>query len=189
MKLDQLEIVGLPKSFKVYNTVDYLYPKGEEPDLEDIIYDEYLVACDEEKGEDAIVVFKYGESTTGVYLLHNTLSQSMSLHLSPWAVEVDVLLYADIVNAVMKKHPRAKLYDKFAPLKNISDEDVERMISDRKKFLKRMLTTKKEFTMEGLHHNYTLCPEHLRPASSIDMQVFGLQRTFTRMQWETSEEE
>ena len=42
--------------------------------------------------------------------------------------------------------------------------------------------------MEGLNSSFTLAVEHLRPASSVDMQVFELQRMFTKMQWETPEE-
>ena len=189
MKFNQLEIVGLPKSFRIYKAVDYLYPEGKELTPEEVIYDEYPAECDEDKGEDASVVFKYNESTTGVYILHSRPAQLFTLCLSPWAVEADVLLYAGIINAVLKKHPRAKLYDKYAPLKEITTDDVERMISDRKKYLKKMLTTKNEFTMEGINHDFTLCPEHLRPASSIDMQVFELQRMFAKMQWDNSEEE
>lgn len=188
MKYDKLEIIGLPKSFAIYKATDYLYPDNHEPTLEEIVYDEYPAECDEEKGEDASVIFKYDESSTGVYTVHNRISQSLSLFLSKWAVEADVRLYGALINAILKKHPRAKLYDKYAPLKGLTDDDVEQMVSDRNKYLKKLLQTKEGFTMEGLNSDFTLKVEHLKPASSIDMQVYELQQMFTMMQWENDEE-
>ena len=55
MKYDKLTIMGLPKKFKVYYALDYLYPDGQLPDNpDDILYDEWPVECDE--GEDAMMV-------------------------------------------------------------------------------------------------------------------------------------
>ena len=100
-----------------------------------------------------------------------------------------MLLYAAFVNAVLAKHKRARLYDKYAPLKGLTEDDVHQMIKDRKAYLKRLLTTKDGFTMEGLNADFTLQVAHLRPAISPDMQVLELQRQFVRMQWEIGEEE
>ena len=47
-------------------------------------------------------------------LVHTLHLQTLSVHLSPWASEADVLLYADFVNALLRKHKRARLYDKYA---------------------------------------------------------------------------
>ena len=95
-----------------------------------------------------------------------------------------MLLYAAFVNAVLAKHKRARLYDKYAPLKNLTDDDVRQIVKDRKAYLKRLLKTKEGFTMEGLNANYTLKVAHLRPAISPDIQVLELQRQFVEMQWE-----
>ena len=186
MRYKQHEIVGLPKTFKVYHTLDYLRPQGVELPPECLTQDFHPLEWDKE--ERGIIAFKYNESATGVEILHDMHLQTLSLYLSEWAVEADVLLYVDIVNAVLKKHPRSKLYAKYDILKGLTDLDANRMITERKRYLKRTLINKDHFTMEGLNSSFTLAVEHLRPASSVDMQVFELQRMFTKMQWETPEE-
>ena len=135
------------------------------------------------------LLFKYNESATGIYLVHTQHLQALALELSPLASEADVLLYAAFVNAVLAKHKRARLYDKYAPLKGLTDDDVLRMIKDRKAYLKRLLATKDGFTMEGLNADFTLQVAHLRPAISPDMQVLELQQQFVAMQWEIEEDE
>ena len=50
MKYDELTIIGLPKSFKIYKAIDYLYPNGEPDNSEEVLYDEYFEEGDE--GED-----------------------------------------------------------------------------------------------------------------------------------------
>ena len=77
MKYDELTIIGLPKSFKIYKAIDYLYPNGEPDNPEDVLYDEYFVECDE--GEDASIVFKYNESATGVYVVYNSTVNALNL--------------------------------------------------------------------------------------------------------------
>lgn len=188
MKYDKLIICGLPKSFDIWDSVEYIDPTPEEHRVEDIKYDAYPLECDEEKGEDGLVVFKYDESASGVYAVHNAITQTLALELSPWAVEADVLLYASYANAVLAKHKRARLYDHFAPLPGISEEAVSIMISDRKKHLKKLLTRNECFAMQGLNSSYSLYPSHLRPAPSAEMQVHELQATFVKMQWEFEED-
>lgn len=186
MKYDELTIIGLPKSFKIYKAIDYLYPNGEPDNPEDVLYDEYFVECDE--GEDASIVFKYNESATGVYVVYNSTVNALNLWLSPWAVEADVLLYGAFINAILKKHPRTKLYGKYDIIKNLTDIELNRMLADRRKYLKRLLQTKDGFTMEGINNDFTLKVAHLRKAASIDMlQVTELQQVFTKMQWEEDE--
>ena len=58
------------------------------------------------------------------------------------------------------------------------------MIKERKTYLKRLLTTKEGFTMEGINADFTLKVAHLRPAISPEVQVLELQRQFVGMQWE-----
>lgn len=187
MKYSKLIISGLPKSFDVTYAGDYLQPTGDDIEPEEILYDFYFGEADEDKGEEGLMLFKYNESATGIYLVHTPHLQTLTVELSPWASEEDVLLYAAFVNAVLTKHKRARLYDKYAPLKGLTDEDVQRMIKDRKAYLKRLLTTKDGFTMEGLNADYTLQVAHLRPAASLDEQVLELQRQFVAMQWEAEE--
>ncbi len=178
-------IIGLPKSFKIYKAIDYLYPNGEPDNPEDVLYDEYFVECDE--GEDASIVFKYNESATGVYVVYNSTVNALNLWLSPWAVEADVLLYVAFINAILKKHPRTKLYDKYDIIKNLTDIELNRMLADRRKYLKRLLQTKDGFTMEGINDDFTLQVADLPKAASIDMQVTELQQVFTKMQWDEDE--
>lgn len=185
MKYDELTIIGLPKSFKIYKAIDYLYPNGEPDNPEDVLYDEYFVECDE--GEDASIVFKYNESATGVYIVYNSTVNALNLWLSPWAVEADVLLYVAFINVILKKHPRTKLYDKYDIIKNLTDIELNRMLADRRKYLKRLLQTKDGFTMEGVNNDFTLQVANLPKAASIDMQVTELQQVFTKMQWEEDE--
>ena len=90
--------------------------------------------------------------------MHTPHLQTLALELSPWASEADVLLYAAFVNAVLAKHKRARLYDKYAPLKSLTDDDVRQMMKDRKAYLKRMLKTKEGFTMEGINVDYEVTP-------------------------------
>ena len=185
MKYDELTIIGLPKSFKIYKAIDYLYPNGEPDNPEEVLYDEYFVECDE--GEDASIVFKYNESATGVYVVYNSTVNALNLWLSPWAVEADVLLYVAFINVILKKHPRAKLYGKYDIIKNLTDIELNRMLADRRKYLKRLLQTKDGFTMEGINDDFTLKVADLPKAASIDMQVTELQQVFTKMQWDEDE--
>lgn len=98
------------------------------------------------------------------------------------------MLYVSFINAVLAKHKRARLYDKYAPLAGLTDDDAQAMIKARKAYLKRLLATKDGFTMEGVNADYSLKVAHLSPAISPDMQVLELQRRFVGMQWEESED-
>ena len=184
MKYSHLIISGIPKSFDLWESIDSLQPFYEGMDLDSIEYDAYPAECDEEKGEDACFLFKYNESASGVYVVHTPHLQTLTLDLSPWGVEADVLLYASYINGILKKHKRARLYDKYAPIKELSDALVQTMIAERKAYHKRLLARENGFTMLGLNAEFTLLPEHLRPSISVDMQVLELQQSFVRMQWE-----
>lgn len=78
MKYSHLIISGIPKSFDLWESVDSLQPYYEGMNVDDIQYDAYPLECDEERGEEACVLFKY-----------NPFLQTLSLELSPWAVEAD----------------------------------------------------------------------------------------------------
>ena len=188
MKYDKLTIIGLPKKFKVYYALDYLYPDGQLPDNPDeILYDEW--PADGEEGEDAMMVYEYNKSATGVYVAYNEIVHALSFELSPWALDADVSLYVMLVNAVLKKHPRAKLYAQYDILKGLTEEDEKKMIADRQSYVKRLLKTKEGFTMEGLFHGCTLKVAHLRPAPTLDIQARELRQMFADMQWEKEEED
>ena len=61
MKYSNHIIAGLPKSFDVGFAPDYIQRLSEDASPEDILYDMYPAECDEENGEDAVVLFKYNE--------------------------------------------------------------------------------------------------------------------------------
>ena len=188
MKYDKLTIIGLPKKFKVYYALDYLYPDGQLPDNpDDILYDEWPTDGDE--GEDAMMAYEYNKSATGVYVAYNETVHALSFELSPWASDADVKLYVKLANAVLKKHPRTKLYAQFDILKGLTEENEKEMIADRQSFVKRLLKTKEGFTMEGLFHGCTLKVAHLCPAPTLDMQAKELRQMFADMQWNKGEEE
>lgn len=188
MKYDKLTIMGLPKKFKVYYALDYLYPDDQLPDNPDeILYDEW--PADGEEGEDAMMAYEYNKSATGVYVAYNETVHALSFELSPWASDADVSLYVKLVNAVLKKHPRAKLYAQYDILKGLTEEDEKKMKADRQSYVKRLLKTKEGFTMEGLFHGCTLKVAHLRPAPTLDIQARELRQMFADMQWEKEEEE
>lgn len=188
MRYDKLTIIGVPKKFKVYYALDYLYPDGQLPDNpDDILYDEW--PTDGEEGEDAMMAYEYNKSATGVYLAYNETVHALSFELSTWASDADVRLYVKLVNAVLKKHPRAKLYAQCDILKGLTEEDERKMIADHQSYVKHLLKTKEGFTMEGLFHGFTLKVAHLRPASTLDIQAKELRQLFADMQWEKGEEE
>ena len=188
MKYDKLTIIGLPKKFKVYYALDYLYSGCQLPDNpDDILYDEWPVECDE--GEDAMMVYEYYKSATGVYLAYNETVHALSFELSPWASDADVKLYVKLINAVLKKHLRTKLYAQYDILKGLTEEDEKKMMADRQSYVKRLLKNKESFTMEGLFHGCTLKVAHLRPAPTLDIQAKELRQMFADMQWEKEEEE
>lgn len=188
MRYDKLTIIGVPKKFKVYYALDYLYQDGQLPDNpDDILYDEW--PTDGEEGEDAMMAYEYNKSATGVYLAYNETVHALSFELSTWASDADVSLYVKLVNAVLKKHPRAKLYAQCDILKGLTEEDERKMIADHQSYVKHLLKTKEGFTMEGLFHGFTLKVAHLRPASTLDIQAKELRQLFADMQWEKGEEE
>ena len=125
MKYSKLIISGLPKTFNVTHAGDYVQDLPDDSCPEDILYDFYFADADEDKGEEGLMLFKYNESATGIYLVHNPHLQTLAVELSPWASEADVLLYGAFINAVLAKHKRARLYDKYAPLKGLTDDDVQ----------------------------------------------------------------
>ena len=189
MKYSKLIISGLPKTFNVTHAGDYVQDLPDDSCPEDILYDFYFADADEDKGEEGLMLFKYNESATGIYLVHNPHLQTLAVELSPWASEADVLLYGAFINAVLAKHKRARLYDKYVPLKGLTDDDVQQMIKDRKVYLKRLLTTKEGFTMEGLNADYEVTVAHLWPDMPPEVWVQELMRQFVAMQWASGQDE
>ncbi len=182
MKLDRLQIFGIPKKFDLWALLDLLEIGKEDRKPEDIKYDLYPSDCDEERGEDSNVYFKYNESATGVYVVHNSILQVLSFELPKWASEADVHIYVSLINGVLKKHPRAKLCDRGERLASLTSADEELMVKERKKFLLKKLAAE-GFTMEGLNADYTLQVSHLKPEETIEKQAEELMKTFISMQW------
>ena len=187
MKYDKLSIFGLPKTFNLWDACDSFQPAGIVTSPDDILFDMYPAECNE--GEDASILFQYDESATGVDLVYTPHLQTLSLWLSPWAVEADVQLYVKYVNFILSKYKRAKLFDKYAPLKGLTEEDEKQMIKARSKHLEHLLATREGFTMEGLNAGYTLKVAHLKPADSLEQQAKELQNVFVEMQWTFDEED
>ena len=187
MKYEKLSIFGLPKTFNIWDACDSFQPTGKVTSPDDILIDMYPAECNE--GEDASVLFEYDKSSTGVDLVYTPHLQTLSLWLSPWAAEADVRLYVKFVNFILSKYKRAKLYDKYAPLKCLTEDDENQMIKARSKYLERQLATKEGFTMEGLNAGYTLKVAHLKPADSLEKQAKELQNVFVEMQWTFDEED
>lgn len=179
-----MTIAGVPKSFKIWDALDYIQDLPEDASSDNVLFDYYSAECDEQRGEEACVLFKYDESATGIFVTHTPHLQTLSIELSPWAVETDVLLYVLFVNAFLAKHKRVRLYDKYAPLKSLTDDDAQKMVEERKRYLKRQLSTREGFTMEGINADFTLKVAHLKPAASLEMQMQELQQQFVKMQWE-----
>lgn len=73
MKYSKLTIAGVPKSFVIWDVVDYVQDLSEDESPDDVQYDFYSAECNEEKGEDACVLFKYDESATGIFGCKSTL--------------------------------------------------------------------------------------------------------------------
>ena len=187
MKYENLSIFGLPKTFNLWDACDSFQPAGKSSSPDEILFDMYPAECND--GEDASVLFEYDKSSTGVVLVHTPHLQTLSLWLSPWAVEADVRLYVKYINFILSKYKRAKLYDKYAPLKGLTENDEKQMIKARSKYLERQLATKEGFTMEGLNAGYTLKVAHLKPADSLEQQAKELQKVFVEMQWTFDEED
>lgn len=150
MKYDKLTIVGLPKKFKVYDVVDYLYPDDHQPESpDDMVYDFLSTECDD--GEDAIVAYEYNESATGVEVVYEEASHSLTFSLSPWVSDADVRMYTKVVNAVLKKHPRARLYSHYELLKGLTEDDEKKMIANQAEIREAIAENKR-----GLHHGGSL---------------------------------
>ena len=89
-------------------------------------YDKWTIIgwpTDGDEGEDAMVAYEYNKSATGVYVAYKETVHALSFELSPWASDADVKLYVKLVNMVLKKHPRTKLYAQYDILKGQTEED------------------------------------------------------------------
>lgn len=100
-------------------------------------------------------------------VVYEDASHSLTFSLSPWVSDADVQMYTKMVNAVLKKYPRARLYSHYELLKGLTEDDEKKMIANRLSFVKRLLKTKEGFTMEGLFLDFTLKVAHLCPAPSV----------------------
>ena len=187
MKLQELEIIGLPKRFDIYEIFDELNPVSETLDPDSIKYDSYPLEGGDGRDEQAEMFFKYDESATGVEVVYTRFTQNMRVWLSNLAVEADVKLFADVINTVLKLHPRAKLYDGLSRLPGISPDDVNLMVKERNQYLKRRLKGVKPFAMEGLNAGFSVQPEFLHGTDELDVLMKKLQENFVKAQWDFSE--
>jgi hypothetical protein len=56
MKYSKLTIAGVPKSFVIWDAMDYVQNLLEDANPDDVQYDFYSLECDEEKSEEATIV-------------------------------------------------------------------------------------------------------------------------------------
>ncbi|MBQ0081231.1 MAG: hypothetical protein KBS95_06780 [Alistipes sp.] len=187
IKYEKVIIEGLPKKFNIKKILDFLYKGGipENPYCEH--YGLKIVTEDESKNKTCIV-FRKNLSSTGVVIQHNAEQSSLTFLVSEFASDADVVLFASLMNAVLKNHPRAKAFDEYSqPVKYIGAREIEQMNTNRIHLLERLLTTKDDFEMYGINHNFILKVEHLIPYSSLEMQAYELKKMFVEMQWKVDE--
>ena len=181
MKYDKLSITGLPKTFDLQDFCDSIHLLGRVSSPNDILHGIYPIEYYE--AGNALVLFQFNESATGITLVYTPHLQTLSLCLSPWAIESDVMLYVRFINFILSKFNDAKLFDADQPLNALTEDDELKMIQSHSKYLEHLLATEEGFTMEGLNCNFTLKVAHLKPASSIEKQAAELQNVFMEMQW------
>ncbi|MFA4182160.1 MULTISPECIES: hypothetical protein [Bacteroidales] len=190
MKYERTIIEGLPKKFNVMKILELLYKDGIPDNPHCVHYGLKVVADDRLKNETCAVVFRKELSSTGVFVLHSVELNSLTFAVPEYASEADVVLFASLMNAVRKKHPRTKAFDDHnIPVKYIGAREIVEMNKDRMNYLVKDLTTQEGFTMRGLTAAFTLKVEHLIPYSSVEMQAYELKRTFAEMQWQSEDEE
>ena len=180
MLFEKTSLLTLPKTFSLWDALDYINPTGEDP--ESIIYDGYLGELSSDE-IDSIDAFHYGKSATGVSFVWYGASQTLQIKLSKWAVPADVDLFALYVNALLKHHPRSKLIAGDKVLKEISAETIASIKNARFKYLRKKLAAKTPFDMEGLN---TTCEVDCFE-DDIDSFATTLQQDFAVMQWERPE--
>jgi len=175
MYYEKIDIIGLPKSFDLWESLDLVNPSTGNPD--DILYDGYPgeIYTDD---DDSMDVFKYKESATGINLVWYGQAQSLKIRLSKWAVKSDVEFIALYINALLNKYKRAKAVIADKVLKSIPDEDVTKAIGDRAHYLNKKIKEGKSFDMVGLRVTFLIDNDD----SGLD--VDNLQRDFVNVQWE-----
>lgn len=183
MKYSNLEIRPLPKRFEVWQVLDVMQNPDEIESPEEVEYDFYT----EEpyyRGADASWQFHIGTSATGIYAEWVRETQTLYIELPAWASKGDVELFASVINRLLAKHPRAKLYDGDSKLESITEGMRKTMLSERKRYLKKKLQTKEQFTMEGLLVHYDIDTAIERASGlSEDEMIERLQSEFAEMQW------
>ncbi|MBQ0075346.1 MAG: hypothetical protein KBT34_14295 [Prevotella sp.] len=188
MKYERTIIEGLPKKFNVKKILDLLYKGGMPENPYCVHYGMKVVAEDKQKNETCVVVFRKDLSATGVFVLHSAELNSLTFAVPGFASDADIILFASLMNAVQKTHPRTKAFDDYnQPVKYIGAREIEQMNTDRIHLLERLLTTKEGFKMDGINHPFILKVEHLIPYSSVEMQAYELKKMFVGMQWEADE--
>lgn len=190
MKYEKVIIESMPRSFRISGILSLLYHEmPENPYCRK--YGLRKIESDSlDNSETFFFAYREGLSATGIALLHNSMLNTLTFMVPGYASEADVLLFATLVNAILRKHPRTKAFDDIGrPVKAVTGQDVDWMNRDRACLLQRNLQTMEGFTMQGLNHSYILKVEHLIPYSSVEMKAFELKQTFINIQWESPEEE
>ena len=120
MKYERTIIEGLPKKFNAKKILDLLYKGGMPENPYCVHYGMKVVAEDKLKNETCVVVFRKDLSATGVFVLHSTEQNSLTFAVPEFASDADVVLFASLMNAIQKNHPRTKAFDEYnQQVKNI----------------------------------------------------------------------
>lgn len=184
MKYSSLEISPLPKRFEVWEVLDELQHPEEIESPEDVVYDFYS-AEPYYRGNEATWQYHIGSSATGIYVEWCSDNQTLYIELPSWASKGDMELYAAVINTLLTKHPRAKLYDGENELECITEGMQKTMCSERRRYLKKKMQTKDLFTMEGLLVHYEIDAAAERASGMPEDEIIErLQKEFVEQQWE-----
>lgn len=126
MKYSNLVIRPLPKRFEVWHALDVMQ------NLDDVDYDFY---SEEPYYVDGCASWQFhiGTVATGIYAEWVRERQTLYIELPAWASKGDAVMFAGIINGLLAKHPRAKLYDGGKKLESVSEGMQKTMLTERKR--------------------------------------------------------
>lgn len=180
-KYTHLIVRGIPKRFNVTGVLDVAFQEEDVDDPLDHEYDQLFL--EPLQGDDAVVAYKYFASATGVYVTYFRDECFLLFELSVWGSDADAELFAALINTMLKKHRRARLYKGQQQLECLTEEDIRRMQEYRRKYVERLLAGRKPFVMEGIWDDLEVNPACPMPAPVLAAQVSLLRQNFVDLQW------
>lgn len=175
------KLVEVPGYFRVSNILGYLDLLGKEL-IDSSVCDYRTIPRKRQKGVQSVLVFMSGRSATGVVLVYDRNAHIIECTLSPYAVADDVYLFGCVINAILKKHHKACLFDATGTqLKRITLPDMVEMLHERQLQLKQLLQ-QDDFVLTGMNCSVSKKAE-LSGIVDEDAQLFRLQQVFVSKQW------